>query len=161
MKTPTKNIISRDDIIKELLKRNKRDITDILIVIGISMIIDVILILALISTDFPPFYSVFSFLFISAPFVLLGDCLWKRRRILRGDFEITTKAVMRKNDVYREYNYDKTLYFKGFWRYPLHDSGYEIASIGDPYYIIHFKNSKFIQMVYPLKAYEIKEEQDQ
>jgi hypothetical protein len=100
-------------------------------------------------------------LFISAPFVFLGHYLLSRIRILRGDFEITTKAVMRKNEVYREYNYDKTLYFKDFWRYPLRDSSYEIASIGDPYYIIHFKNSKFIQMVYPLKAYELKEDKDQ
>lgn len=84
-----------------------------------------------------------------------------RKRISCGDFEISTRPLQYKEERavhgYKRYDYQEVLVFRDFKAFPVEHTAYELASYGDVYYIVHFKNRKSIELAYSTKMYEYKE----
>ena len=171
MEKQTKNIITREWVEKELRFYNRA---------GIRSNLRLLLILSPIFLPLTIWLAIgyakeFGFSGISAlvgifiiasisigiwiPICLLTKHLFEKRLIDRGDFEITESLLSEKAErrVIREFDrrIERQLSFPGFkWVTPSSHVIYELATRGDKYYLVHYKNKRTIKFCYPAKMYE-------
>ena len=170
MEKQTKNIITREWVEKELRFYNRAGIRSnlrlLLILTLIFLPIAVLLINQYVKWfDFPgPFalVPVFITLLITfpvwIPICLLAGHLFEKRLLDRGDFEITESWLSEKAErrVIREFDrrIRLQLSFPGFKWADVSHVIYELATPGDKYYVIHYKNKRKVKFCYPADMYE-------
>lgn len=168
MAKPTKNILTRDYIANELRKKNARDCKGLLPPL---YILSGALYLFLLFCFLFAYLSVLETLLIplafAAPFLTVAIIYSvkfskERKRILCGEFEIVTRPLQYKEERavhgYRRYDYMEVLVFRDFKAFPVEEhTAYELATNGDEYYIVYYKNSKHIRLAYSTKMYEYKD----
>lgn len=171
MEKQTKNIISRQKIEKDLLFYNTASIKYAAVCLA-AVILAFGSMIAFISPFFIDLYEkvwqkvIFVVVFggvITAPvwFVLpqLIRSLMERKWLKNGDFEIATRHLLYKEDKPVRYkrSTQEVFHFEGFDEVWAGHTDYQLASMGDEFYIVHYKGSKKAQMVFSLKMYQYKE----
>ncbi|MBE6650006.1 MAG: hypothetical protein E7613_01710 [Ruminococcaceae bacterium] len=170
----TKNILTRESIEKELIKENRTNIRTWCI----NIIASVILLFALSWTVYLAFVTVGNILMkwicciilgggSATPTIIAFTKLYKsikQKNMLReSEFNIVVERLQYKSDSVsirdrrRIPRIEGYLHFEGFNAYLVNSTEYQLASMGDDYYIVHYKNSKNIEMLFPTKMYEYKE----
>jgi hypothetical protein len=163
----TKNIISRKQIANDLI----RELSDAFLIGAITVVLSLLIFIPLIVTGLSGDSSLFNnaFLDITITIVVLVPipgiviacfiylCI-ARLRLIRGNFLITEETLLYKdhNPGRTRWEPDNVLYFNNFKRYGVEKNPYLLATSGDKYYLVHFKNSRRILRAYPTKAYELK-----
>lgn len=162
MKKETKNILTREWVANELLAVNKEHLFTMYTFGSFCFIFFSLLTALAISTTLSlPYKIAGGIVFGSIPLLLILDLihlLVQRMLITHGDFEITTEALLykSKNPWARRHEYDDVLHFRNFRKFGVHITSYTLATPGDTYYVVHYKNSNRILKIYPTKAYELK-----
>ena len=164
----TKNTITREWVEKELWFYNNADIKSSLVSGGlISLLflpITVLLIYGICKTIDHIFFKIIIVLivgfFVSLPITIklfvLMSAIGERRLLKRGEFDIVTRDVRYKCDrlvgrVIYEY-----LCFDDFGEVAVDKTVYNLASQGDMFYIVHYKNRKSSKLLYSSKTHEYK-----
>ncbi len=168
MAKPTKNILTRDYIANDLRKRNARDCKGLLPPLYVmSVVLYLFTLFCFLFAYLPVLETLLIPLAFAAPFLTVAIIFSvifskERKRILRGEFEIVTRPLQYKEERavhgYKRYDYLEVLVFRDFKAFPVEEhTSYELASYGDVYYIVHYKNSKHIRLAYSTKMYEYKD----
>ena len=169
MAKPTKNIITRDFVEKELRFQNSADIK-LNLTIGVPsslffgamgvfclstilndydlLLVKIILAVLLGGTFFSPLIG-FS--------IMIGKCLIERRKIVMGEFEVSVRELSYKDERTVNRSVRRFFYFAGFKQVMVDYLMYQMASNDDEYYIVHYTDGVRIKLLYPLKLYEYKE----
>lgn len=170
MKKPTKNIITREFIEKELRFYNTADIKAGLL---LGSVLSALLIPAVIAVLFgfsPWVYGetgriVFSIVF-TAFFVLvflapvfafvqmLFSAFAQRKKLLKGEFVITIRKLKNKKEKIVQRHIEECLCFKNYGDCSVGSTVYQLADKGDKFYIVHYKANKTVKLLYPVKTYE-------
>ena len=171
MEKQTKNIITREWVEKELRFYNRAGIRSnlrlLLILSPIFLPITVCFIIQYVKLfDFSGIFALIGILIafwlsigIWMPLCLLIGHLFEKRLLDRGNFEITESWLSEKAErrVIREFDRrtERQLSFPGFkWVKASSHVIYELATPGDKYYLIHYKNKKKVKFCYPAEMYE-------
>ena len=168
MEKQTKNAITRDFIENELCFYNKADIRSTLTLCGAMSLCFVPLTAGIV-------YGFFALLEItwlkillsvlvggltSAPIWInllsLKKSLSERRLLRNGDFDIAVRQVQYKEEKPVQRYTEKFLHFAGFKEISVSSVNYDFSSQGDEFYIVHYKGSKEIKLIYSLKMYVLK-----
>ena len=169
MKRQTKNIITREWVEKELRFYNTADIRSSLVLCGALSPLFLALTFMLVYGAFAVFdaiwlkivVAVLTGVIISSPvwihLIYLYHRLAERKKLLRGEFDITIRPVSQKREkiIYR--HLEEFLYFEDFEEISVQHTTFQLASPGDDFYIVHYKGGKLIKLFYPLKTHEYKE----
>lgn len=174
MKKPTKNIITRDFIEKELWFCNKASVRSSIIFLIMLLIFSILctamfiylscvlsksilmkILLCIISVAIG---TVFFWL----EFIALMQYLSERKKLKLGKFEVVTRKVLYKRMAYLKR--ELSIYERYARRYKRecvffedfnHTIGYSsLLSEGDECYIVHYNGSREIKQLYPLNMYE-------
>ena len=162
----TKSFITRDSIADEILENVTRNIRYAFLILLVAVLFCLPMLLFIFSkpeiTGVYPLDLTLSILIVGFPIygsvISLFCLLTDRKKLLKRDIEIELKPLIRKRKyLNRGYKpYDQSLHFKDFRRFPIHPTTYQLASPGDAFYIVHYKNSRTIKKVYSAKMYEYK-----
>ena len=167
MEKQTKNIITREWVEKELRFYNTATIRASLIFFGIFTIIFLpiaIAVIHVISTTFDNVVlkivlSIIMGGIASAPiwlFFLLSAEAFRERKLLDGGaFDIVTCEVSRKSEELVHRHMEEYLHFRGFNKTSVGHTIFQLASTGDTFYIVHYKNKKDIELLYSTKMYKL------
>ena len=168
MEKQTKNIITREWIEKELRFYNTADIKSMLVICVVTAPIFLPITVVVVVYGTLSFFEglfvkiVFSVFFgglISSafwiPFSWLLVCLIKRRMILRGEFDVVVREVLYKSERLVHRHLEELLHFQGFKEISVGHTAFQLASSGDLYYIVHYKNKNSIALCYSVKMYEL------
>lgn len=170
MAKQTKNIITRKSIEDDLLFYTSADMRSTLVWGGAISLLGVpsIILLAnfLKPTDRHPLslicYGFILLLFISlllSLFIPIPRALKEKKLIRSGEVEIVVLPLLYKQEkVYRHHTY-KLLYFEGFKGEMVGNTEYDLASAKQEYYIVHYRNSKEIKMIFSTERYEYREQE--
>lgn len=173
MKNQTKNIITREWVEKELRFFNRANIktailwgavfsplcipTAIGTVSGIlnefnNIIIELILCVLLGGVLLLP---------VAAMIFTLIKELMEKKRIDRGEFEISVRELLYKEEKYerrgRSHRTRKVLHFSDFDDVTAGGSVYQLAASDDIFYLVHYRGKHEVKLFYPEKMYEYKE----
>lgn len=166
MKAPTKNILTRDEIKSELRFRSKAAIrsyaTQLLALSLFLLPFVAICIYGIISTSPPPPLAVLLFLLtvtLTVPLwirlVLLLCALSEKRLLENGDFEVAVRELSYKEEIIVHRHTELILYFDDFSEIFVPSTTYDLASVGDTYYLVAYKGKKVIRLLYPAKMYAL------
>ena len=167
MEKQTKNTITREHIEKELRFYNTADIKSSLVLCGVFTLMlfmcfgFLCAVLSMIEERL--FKSLLILLFcgvLSIPlwyylFVIL-KALSKQKMVKRGDFDIVTREVLYKREKPVQRHTEEFLYFQDFKEASVGHTTYQLASQGDLFYIVHYKSSSHIELLYSHNMYEYK-----
>ena len=169
MKKQTKNVITRDSVEKELRFNNKAGFRYTLTMCAAWSLFCVPLTVGVVCNIcgsieaiwLKVILSVFVGALTSAPIwallLSLKNTLREKKLLKAGDFCISVREVQYKEEKLVNRRVVRVLHFADFGDISTGGTIFELASAGDEFYIIHYKNSKSVQMFYPLRAYELKE----
>lgn len=171
MEKQTKNIITREKIEKDFLFNNTAGIKHTLV-----CLVAVTLALGVVSAIFLSFLPtgflwlditiwVFFLGIVGAPVWAISATLTKalieRKHIKNGDLDIVIRPLLYKDEKMvrsgRSHRMQEMFHFDGFDEVWANHTEYQLSSMDDEFYIVHYKGSKKAQMVFPLKLYEYKE----
>lgn len=170
MPKQTKNIITRETLEKELRHGCKAGARFSLTVSGALSVVFVPLTIGLVSLIWMTVGNTVMKILLS---VLLGGlmtspiwalllntvlCFKEMKLLDRGDFDVVTLELLRKSEIIVHRHLEEVLHFNGFKKKSVDHTVYQLASPGDEFYIVHFKGSREIRLLYPLKMYEYKSE---
>ena len=167
MKKQTKNIITREWIEKELRFYNTADIKSRLVLCGVFTVILLPITIALIygillSLDnvlVKIVLSIFIGGIVSSPiwlfFLLTREALCERKMLARGDFDIVTRDVSYKSEEIVHRHIEEFLHFCEFDKISVGHTTFQLASVGDEFYIVHYKGKKDIKLFYSAKMYDL------
>ncbi len=170
MDKQTKNTITREEIAKELRRKNTVHIRSFLIWGGCWSLFSVPMTVGVVRQAF--FRGDTTLPIIICGFILGAGftspiwvsliMLWKllaeRALIRRGEFEISIRPLSYKSEGIRNRRLVEFLHFPGFKEIQVSHTTCQLASQDDEFYIIHYRAKESIEFVYPLKLYEYKEE---
>lgn len=167
MEKQTKNVISRREIASELIREINEAIFLGAVIGAVALLIIIPLIVTGLSSNYILFNNVFwdrviiILVFVPIPSIVIAYFIYlciARLRLIRGNFLITTETLLYKdhNPGRRRGDPHNVLYFNNFKRYGVEKNPYLLATSGDKYYLVHFKNSRRILRAYPTKTYELK-----
>lgn len=88
--------------------------------------------------------------------IVLRNAFAERKMLQRGEFDIVTREVLYKSERIVHRHIKEFLHFKDFQGVPVSHTVYQLASVGDTFYIIHYKTKKHIKLLYSAKMYEYK-----
>ncbi len=168
MNKQTKNVISREWVERELRFYNTADIRYTLVL----------------SIAFTPFFVLFAVLsaysvcssienillkivlsiiacgITSSPiwFILfvLRNAFAERKMLQRGEFDIVTREVLYKSEKAVNRHIVELLHFQDFKEISVSHTIFQLSSVGDTFYIIHYKTKNVIKLLYSAKMYEYK-----
>ena len=171
MKKPTKNIITRDFIEKELWFCNKASVRSSIIFLIMLLIFSILCTAMFIYLSCVLAKNIFmkillciisvaiGTVFFWFEFVALMQYLSERKKLKLGEFEVVTRKVLYKRMAYlkrgpsiyvSKYKHE-CVFFEDF----NHTIGYSsLLSEGDECYIVHYNGSREIKQLYPLNMYE-------
>ncbi len=169
MEKQTKNIITREWVAKELHFYNTADIRATLVLCGILSLFFVPLSVALVYEIVTLFKNALLKIFISifvggsmsAPvwtnLLALHTSLKERKMLLKNEFEIAIRTVLYKSEKIVHRHIAEYLHFEDFKEISVEHTTFQLSSQGDDFYIVHYKGSKLIKLLYSSKIYEYKE----
>ncbi len=163
MKEQTKNIITREKIEKELQFYNTAGLKHT--AVGFAAVILIFGVFSLLTSAFSSEMAIVSCLVGCVPMiailVLLIRLLIERKRLKNGEFEITLRHLLYKDEKMirsgKSRRVQEMFHFEGFDEVWANHTEYQLSSMNDEFYIVHYEGSKKAQMVFPLKLYEYKE----
>ena len=171
MEKHTYNIITRDELRKELLFYNKADICSSLVLLGVVSVFCIPLTLFLVFGVSMPFesvlfntvFSVIIGLISSSPIWLmlyvLVSALIERKRLTCDEFDVVTRELSYKSDQLvrrgRHMHVEELLHFSDFKPTSVDHTAFQLASAGDVYYIVHYKGKDEIKLLYSTKMYKL------
>lgn len=169
----TKNIITRETVKKELLFVNGADIRTAIIGGVILSPLCIPLAVGSISEIIKEFNNVIieivvCFLLgvililpVAAIVFTIITKLLNRRSIDKGEFEITARELLYKEEKYerrgRHHRTVKVLHFSDFDVVTSGGTVYQLASADDRFYLVHYRGKSSVLLFYPEKMYEYKE----
>ena len=170
MKEPTKNIITREFIEKELRFYNTADIKAGLL---LGSVLSALLIPAVIAVlfGFSPWvyretgkivfsiiFTAFLLLFFLSPLFFFAQTLFsvfaERKKLLKGEFVITIRKLENKKEKIVQRHIEECLCFKNYGDCSVGSTVYQLADKGDKFYIVHYKADKTVKLLYPAEMYE-------
>lgn len=172
MEKQTKNIITREWVTNELRFYNKADIKAGLVLFCMFALIVVLIVtpcvLAILSQSEDIFAEVITLIIpcliivIPAVMFLRGLCVaFSEKKLLNnGDFDIEVCELQYKDEKMMGFgmrNLKEFLHFEGFKGVMVDHTQFQLATMGDEYYIVHYRNKKDIKLFYSLKMYEYRE----
>ena len=167
MENQTKNIITREMIERELWFYNKATVKTLLVTCVPASLFMIPLSIILASVTLSDIYNIVAKIFFALFFCALGtfpiwlnlivlrETLSQRKKLLRGEFDIVTRELLYKDEELVNRNIREYLHFSGFNGITVGHTTYQLASEGDTFYIVHYKASKNIQLLYPAKSYKL------
>lgn len=81
-------------------------------------------------------------------------------KIRNGDFDITLCTLQYKGERSVQRHIEEYFSFGGFKDVSVSSTAYSLAIPGDEYYIVHYKNSTRIKLLYSTKTHELKTEEN-
>ena len=87
----------------------------------------------------------------------LGSALWERKQLCRGNFDILTAPVAYKTERMTRHDLREVLGFAGFCEKRVTHTVYQLTEKGDDFYLVRYGKSRRIQLLYPAKLYEYRE----
>ena len=164
MKKTTKDVLTSDMIERDLFADNKESLRSLPLYFGLSIIFTLLLTPISLLTDTLT-YCVLGILVGNAPIAIciafLVISLVEKRKLSHGEFCVSSRHLRRKKTRhYFRNNHSHTyryLYFDGFHRKLVDRATYEQAAVGKEYFAVHYKKSKFIKLLYPANAYELRD----
>ena len=165
----TKNIITRDWVVKELQFYNTADIRSILLLLipitALFLPATVGAVNAILTSVKIVWLSAVLGILVgglmSSPIWLLLFSLKKslaeKKMLNHGDFEIVTREMMYKSEELVRRRIVENLHFKDFNKISVGHTAYQLAAAGDEYYIVHYKGSKTVKLFYSTKMYDYKD----
>lgn len=181
----TKNVITRASIKEDLISLNTANLRFYSIILAAALLLFLPIDFALIggvwttSNIMLLFKLLFSFvlLFANAPIwiivIFLIFDLIDRRKIKHDEFYVVTRSLICKKETIDNrfkirYFIDrripsklvKKLCFTDFEAYDVISAVFDLASNGDEFYLVHLKNKKIVELVYDVKIYEYRLDND-
>lgn len=171
MKKEIKNIITRDLIKNELVFYNSADIRStvvLILLIALACVPVTFYISFFVSWDGEGrWLEIILFVIVCVIINLplcgllwgLKGCLKTRKKLKKDEFNIVICKVQYKDEkIVYPYSkrFQKLLHFEGFKQCVVSNFYFEFFSPGDEFYIVHYKNDKNIEMLYPVKLYDLK-----
>ena len=175
MSKQTKNIITREEVVKELQTSRKANFYFCLLMLGMSLLFFLPFIVGIIYAFCSWADSMWAKVLFSAFFgglMLVWICinllwLWRNRKrkkmLQRGNFDIVTREVLYKSETILAgrrrlgmSDTSKFLHFSGFAKRQVNQDVFQRTSQGDAFYIVHYKTKGTIELLYPAKMYEFK-----
>ena len=169
MEKQTKNLITRKEIEKDLLFNNTASIKHTAVCLA-AMVLALGVVSAFFLSLLPSGYLwldiiiwIFFIGIVGAPIWAISAMLIKalidRKHLKNGDLEIVICPLLYKEEkMIRGSDYPrKVLHFGDFEDVWADSTHYQLSTMGDEFYIVHYKGSKAARMVFPLKLYEYKE----
>lgn len=168
MPKPTKNIIDRSFIEKELGFCNSANIKACLVMCAILSVLCVPLTVGTVYTAatlpkallFKILLSILLGALTALPIFLafanLGLLLSRRRMLKRGAFEVSSRGLSYKGDKLVRRHTEEFFRFKDFKDIVVNHTTFQLASVGDTFYIVHYKEKREIELLYSEKMYEYK-----
>ena len=163
MEKQTKNIITRQWVKKELLFYNTATLKHT--AVGLAAVILLLGFISFLLSAFSREGAIVVGLLGGIPLIailVLQIRLFKERKQLQnGAFEIVTRPLLYKDEKMvgsgRNRRLQEMLHFDGFDEVWANHTEYQLCTMDDEFYIVHYKGSKKAEMVFPLKLYEYKE----
>lgn len=171
MNKQTKNIITREWVKGELRFQNNAAIKSALtlvgafalfglpitvgIVYGICNVIENSAVKILLSVSVGAILCAPMLAMISA----LRGAIVEKGMIDRSEFEIVTRDVLYKEERVVQRHTEKYLCFGDLDDVSVDQTVYDLADKGDSFYIVHYKNSARISLLYSAKTHELKTEE--
>lgn len=181
MAKETKNVITKEEIKSELLALNRGDLIFHSVLGIVLLLLFLPFNIAIISATWSDSYSVWIKLLSTLLTIIALDALFildmvvfinvlvEKKKIKKDEFDITVRSLIYKDDtVYRRFKLrrvlkgkisrvpSKNLHFAGFDAEFVDGTTYNLASNGDDFYIVHFKDKNDVELLYPAKIYELK-----
>jgi hypothetical protein len=166
----TKNIITREGLEKELRFYNKANLrSTVMLCIFLSLILVPVMIAAVYAIP-GLFRTIWAKILVSVFLVaLMGVPLWinfrslivclrERKSLKLCSLDIITAEVAYKGERLVHRHMEKYLHFKDFGDAVVGGTTFDLATQGDEFYLVCYKGHTSIQLLYPLKMYEFKEE---
>lgn len=80
----------------------------------------------------------------------------ERKLLKRGEFDIVTREVSYKSEKVVHRHVEEFLHFNDFKDISVGHTDFQLASVGDTFYIVHYKTNNRIKLFYPARMYEYK-----
>lgn len=171
MPKPTKNIITRESITKDLrlLKRAElRTLTTLFL--GVSIVFlplatlfarwfhsEELLLYPAVQTLFAVFiWCVFASPALVVLFPFLRR-LSEQRLLKNGCFEVVVRPLSYKQELLVHRHIKECFVFRELLPVTVDHTNYQLASSGDEFYIVHISGRKHVELFYPLSMYDYKE----
>ncbi len=170
MEKETKNILTRESLAKELRSDNTVKIRHSLVLLSVFSVICLPLafgfVYMILSSYKNIVFAILLSIFIGGwslyPFLLglfgLFRGFWERSLLEKGAFEVTVRSVSEKTEKrrppYYRYRLVEVLCFSGFKPIQVKHTVYQLASLQDKYYLVHYQGKNKIKLLYPLKTHE-------
>lgn len=159
----TKNIITRKEIEKELLFNNTASIKYTAVCLAVLMLAfgGIGLFMLALSYGAAIFTFAIAGIIICVFLVMFARIFMERRHLKNGDLEIVIRHLLYKDErlvrVGKSRRMQEMFHFAGFEEVWANHTEYQLATMDDEFYIVHYKGSKTVKMLFPLKMYEYKE----
>ncbi len=166
----TKERITRNSIVQALWRTNAADIKAALFSFGycafFGTVIALILGFAVRQAHFP---LILQILLVLVPFVptvallrLIYTVLTERKLLQAGAFDIIECPLSDKEEKYRRrykrYEHVRYFYFDNFPPCEVGDTAYQLASVGDRYFLVLYRSKKpYVKLLYAAKMYDYRE----
>ena len=163
MKKQTKNIITREKIENDLLFSNTASIKHTAVCLAAVVLAFGGIGLFMLALSYEAAIFTFSVagIIICVFLVMFARILIDRKHLKNGDVEIVVRHLLYKDEKLirsgRSHRLQEMFHFEGFDEVWANHTEYQLASMDDEFYIVHYKGSKAARMVFPLKMYEYKE----
>lgn len=173
MEKQTKNIITKESIAKELRFLSGADIRTAIILGVVSSVFCIPLTIGSVLAIFKEFNNIIieiilciliggiCILPVAVTAFIIVKRLMERRLIDKGEFEISTRELLYKEEKYerrgRHHRTVKVLHFSGFEVATLGGTVYQLAAAEDKFYLVHYRGKSSVMLFYPAKMYEYRE----
>lgn len=174
MEKQTKNIITREKIEKEFLFDNTAALKHTAVCLAAVILACGFMSACFLGLFFPTDLAglnivilIFFLGVVCAPVwgisVILIRTLIERKHLCNGELEIVIRPLLYKDEKLvrsgRSHRMQEMFHFDGFEEVWANATHYQLCTMDDEFYIIHYKGSKKAQAVLPLKLYEYQEKE--
>ena len=159
----TKNIITREKIENDLLFSNTATLKYTAVCFAALMLAFLGIGLFILALSYAA--AIFTFaiagIIICVFVVMFARIFMERRHLKNGDVEIVIRHLLYKDErlvrVGKSRRMQEMFHFAGFEEVWANHTEYQLATMDDEFYIVYYKGSKTVKMLFPLKMYEYKE----
>ena len=159
----TKNIITREKIENDLLFSNTATLKYTAVCFAALMLAfgGIGLFMLALSYGAAIFTFAIAGIIICVFAVMFARIFIERRHLKNGDVEIVIRHLLYKDErlvrVGKSSRMQEMFHFEGFDEVWANHTEYQLATMDDEFYIVYYKGSKTVKMLFPLKMYEYKE----
>ena len=169
MDKQTKNLITRDSVEKELRFFNRADYRSAVVASCVMSAVFLPITYAILRSLFNSEMHVLlrillallvAFLVASPSWgslLALAMAIMEKRRLDRGEFEISTCRLLYKREKPVQRHVEEMLVFADFEECAVSHTQYQLAAGGDVFYLVHLRNKKKVKLLYSAKMYDYQE----